>query len=121
VILSRDAILGAKDDRIRRVEVPELGGEVCVGSLTVAEADRIRSLGQGGTPASVVIAVLTVCDEAGARLFTDADIETLKALPASAVTTIANAALEHNGLVEASAASAEKNSAQTPSGDSATD
>lgn len=119
--LSRDAILGAVDNRIRRVDVPEFGGEVCVGSLTVAEADRIRTIGQDGTPASVIVAILTVCDEKGVRLFTDADIELLKGLPASAVTLIANAALEHNGLTAASSGESEKNSEPTPSDDSASD
>ncbi len=96
--LSRDQILKHVDTRIGKVDVPEMGGEVCVASLTVAEADQIRSLGEDGVPAGVKIAILCACDDKGARLFTADDTDALKALPASAIGTIATAALKHNGL-----------------------
>lgn len=96
--LSREAILGHKDDRIGRIDVAEMGGEVCVASLTVAEADRIRTLGDAKIPAVVGLVILGACDADGARLFTDKDADALAKLPASALGKIANAVLSHNGL-----------------------
>jgi hypothetical protein len=98
VMLSRDAILGFKDTRIGRIDVPELGGEVCIASLTAQEADQIRKLGEDGTPASVGVVILGACDETGARLFTDKDKPALAKLPASVMGRIGNAILKHNGL-----------------------
>lgn len=115
--LSREAILRHVDKRIGKVEVEEFGGEVCVASLTVAEADRIRTISDSDVPASVVITILGACGGDGVRLFTDADIDALKAMPASAISKIANAVLKHNGLVE----EPEKNeSGEAENGDSAT-
>ena len=81
-----------------RVTVEELGGEVCVASLTVAEADQIGKLAEGDLPAVAGIVILGACDEEGKRLFTQQDGKALSALPASALGKIAKAVLEHNGL-----------------------
>lgn len=97
-MLTRDAILGFKDDRIGRVEVPELGGEVCIASLTAAEADKIRTLGEDGVPMSVGVVILGACDKNGKRLFTMKDAARVGELPASAVGRIAQAILRHNKL-----------------------
>ena len=97
LMLSRDAILGFKDDRIGKVDIPELGGEVCIASFNVAEMDRIARL-DGSTPASVECVILGACDEDGKRLFTDKDREALKKLPARVVSDLAKAIFAHNGL-----------------------
>lgn len=96
--LSRKDILGHKDTRVGSIEVEEMGGTIHVASLTVAEADKIRSLGEGEVPAVVGLVVLGACDEGGARLFTDKDCAALGKLPASALGKVANAVLAHNGL-----------------------
>jgi len=96
-MLSRDAILGHKDDRIGKVEVPEMGGEVCVASLTVAEMDRLSKL-DGSNPASVEVVILGACDENGDRLFTEKDRLALAKLPASVIGLISKAVLDHNGM-----------------------
>lgn len=113
--LSRDAILGFKDDRIGRVDVPEMGGEVCLASLTAAEADKIRTLGEDSIPVSVGIVILGACDDTGKRLFTDKDKTALSGLPASCMGKIANAILVHNGL---SGDEAKNASSETESDDS---
>lgn len=118
-MLSREAILGHKDSRIGRVDVPEMGGEVCVANLTVAEADRIRTLGDTGVPAVVGLVILGACDDGGKRLFSDKDAKALGDLPASALGKIANAVLAHNGLAGDSADEAKNVSSETPSEDSA--
>jgi hypothetical protein len=96
--LDRETILAFKDDRIGKVEVSEMGGEVCIASLTVAEADKIKSLGEGDVPAVARLVILGACDEEGKRLFTDKDASALSKLPASALAKVANAILDHNGL-----------------------
>ncbi len=96
--LSRKEILGHVDTRIGRVDVPEMGGDVCLASLTVAEADKIRTLGENDIPAVVGLVILGACDETGKRLFTLDDKDALAKLPASALGKIANAVLAHNGL-----------------------
>lgn len=96
-MLSRDAILGFKDQNIGKVEVPELGGEVCIASLTVAEMDKLAKL-DGSHPASVEVTIMGACDEKGERLFKDTDRLALGKLPASVVAVISKAVLEHNGL-----------------------
>jgi len=119
--LSRDDFLKHVDKRIGRVDVPEMGGEVCVASLTVAEADQFRGLGEDGIPASLKIAILCVCDEAGTRLFTMADVDVLKAMPVTAIGAIATAALKHNGLHGSSGEKAKNASGAAESDDSASD
>ena len=96
--LSRAAILGHSDTRIGRVEIPDMGGEVCVASLTVAEADKIKTLGDDDVPAVARIVILGACDETGKRLFTDKDAAALGKLPADALGKVANAILAHNKL-----------------------
>lgn len=95
-MLDRKAILGFKDDRIEPIEVPELGGRVCIARLSAAEADKISKLPED-CPASVGIAILGLCDEAGERLFTEKDRDALGKLPATAMTKIANAILNLSG------------------------
>jgi hypothetical protein len=119
--LSREDFLKHVDKRIGRVDVPEMGGEVCVASLTVAEADQIRGLGEDGIPAGLKIAILCVCDESGKRLFTMDDVEALKAMPATAIGAIATAALKHNGLNGDSSEEAKNVSGAAESDDSASD
>lgn len=117
--LDRKAFLGFRDDRIGRVTVEEMGGEVCVASLTVAEADKIRTLGDDGVPSAVRLAILGACDDKGIRLFTEDDIPMLMALPASVLGTVASAILKHNGLARDSSDEAKNASSETENGDSA--
>ena len=102
-MLTREKILGHVDTRIGKVDVPEMGGEVSVASLTVAEADKVRTLGADGVPAVVRLVILGTCDADGKRLFTDNDAEALGGLPATALSKIANAVLSHNGLTSEAA------------------
>lgn len=97
-MLDRDAILAFKDKRIGKVEVDALGGEIGIATLTAAEADRIRLLGQDGLPISVGVVILGACDAEGNRLFKDEDAAKLAGLPAGEVGKIAKAILAHNGL-----------------------
>lgn len=114
--LSRDQLLGFNDDRIGRVDVPELGGEVCVATLTVAETDKISNLDPKAS-ANVELMILGACDEDGKRLFTEKDRDSLRKLPNDVVKTIAKAVMAHNGY---NAGEEAKNaSSETASDDSA--
>lgn len=113
-MLTREAILGHVDKRIERVQVEEMGGEVCVASLTVAEMDQITKLSET-LPTSVEVVIIGACDETGKRLFTVNDRAKLASLPATAMATIAKAVLEHNGLAARSAEEAKNGSSETAS------
>lgn len=95
-MLSRDKILGYRDDRIGRLDVPDLGGEVGLARLTVAEADRLAKLDSGAS-ANLELLILGVCDDEGKRLFSDKDRDALKKLPNDVVRMVAQAILTHNG------------------------
>ena len=113
--LNREAILGFKDNRISRVDVPELGGEVCIATLTVAEADKIRVLGENDVPAVVGLVILGACDENGKRLFSAKDEAALAKLPADALAKIANAVLKHNGMNSDDSGETKNGSSETAS------
>lgn len=77
------------------VAVPEWGGAVNVRMMTAAERDRFEVLLAEGkrTNFRALLAAFTACDDAGARLFTEADVPALAAQPASALERIAVVAL----------------------------
>lgn len=116
--ISRDAILAFEDTNIGRVTVKEFGGEVCVATLTAEEADQIRKLPED-VPSNVSLVILGACDEDGKRLFKKGDANALGKKPSKALTTIANAILDHNGLLAKSADEAKNGSSGTASDDSA--
>lgn len=77
--LSKAAILSASDARVEKFAVPEWGGDVFIRTLSGTERDafeesfledRKRSLRER-------FLVLTLCDEGGNRLFSDAEIADL--------------------------------------------
>lgn len=117
-MLTREAFLGHVDNRIGRVDVPELGGEVCLAGFTVAEADSFRKLDPESS-AVVALVVMGVCDEKGKRLFTEKDYDALAKLPAAALGRIASAVLEHNGLGKSAVDEAKNGSSETASDASA--
>lgn len=105
-LLTREAILGANDLTAEVVEVPEWGGAVRVRVLTAAERDQfeasVLSDGVSG-PARVGnirarLAALTLCDEAGAPLFTPDDLEALGAKSAAAMDRIFDVASRLNAF-----------------------
>lgn len=103
--LSREQILTASPAlRVERVQVPEWGGEVCVREMTAGERDRwdawqIDHTGPdrfNDLRARLLVTVL--CDDAGARLFSDTDIEHVSRMPASIITRIWSVAVDLAGL-----------------------
>jgi hypothetical protein len=105
--LSRDAILGAADMKTVTVAVPEWGGDVIVSTMSGSARDEweqslIQRKGNKTEPnlanirARLVAA--TAVDEAGKRLFTEADVNALGKKSAAALERICKAAQKLNGI-----------------------
>jgi hypothetical protein len=79
-MLTRDAILAAKDFDYKDVDVPEWGGSVRIRGLSAKERDGFEaSLAKSQDLSNIRsrLVVLAVIDEDGERVFTDADAEKL--------------------------------------------
>jgi hypothetical protein len=122
-ILTREQILEARDMRVEKVKVPEWGGEVFVRSLTAAERDDFEGsiVTRDGSKLDFSIANIraklvarTVCDEAGNRIFTDADILLLGEKSAEPVDRIYDVAQRLSGLSDKDMEELEKNSGTIP-------
>lgn len=110
-MLTRDTILGAHDFETRTVDVPEWGGEVMVRSLSGAARDRIESVFLGGETNGLkaLVVILTACEADGSLLFTDDDLEPLRAKSAVAIERVFDAAWELSGLAPDAVEDAEGN------------
>lgn len=95
--LSKKDLFAFKDPRIGVVDLPELGGSIHIAMLTVAEADRLRNLGDDSS-ANTEIVILGACDEGGTRMFTEADRVAVMKMPADIVRDMARAIMRHNGF-----------------------
>lgn len=98
-LLGRAAILAALDLPTRDVAVPEWGGAVRIQALTGAAREALGQAAQSGAgnfQARLLAASLV--DEAGQRLFTDADIEALGRKSAAALQRVFDACQQLNGL-----------------------
>lgn len=108
-LLSRDAILDAKDLSTRDVEVPEWGGTVRIKMLTAEERDKFEASTvtiKGGTQKMNVenlrarLIVLCVVNEAGERMFTNADVRMLGKKSSAALQRVFNACQELNAVTD---------------------
>jgi hypothetical protein len=109
-LLSRDAILAAASAMqlpFEFVEVPELGGRVKVLGMTGAQRDAWEAsciTGRGkkrdfnAKNIRARLAVRTLVNEQGTRLFNDGDADVLGQLPAAALNRIYEAAQRVNGI-----------------------
>lgn len=105
--LSRSQILAAADIAFEDVAVPEWGGTVRVRGLTGAERDAFEAsiVTQHGKQQRIDLqnmrarfVALSVCDEQGARVFGDRDVEALGAKSASALQRVFEVAQRLSGL-----------------------
>lgn len=123
MLLTREAILAADDLKREKVEVPEWGGHVYVRQLTAGERERWeeRNLARRGPDSQVnlenltsSLAALTMCDEAGGHLFTEADIPALNGKSAAALQRVWTAAIDLNRVGKQDVEELVKNSETTP-------
>ena len=107
--LTKDDILKAQDLKTEIVPVPEWGGEVTVKGMTGAERDKfegsiVQTRGKDQTlnmaNIRAKLASMTICDEQGKRLFTEADVQQLSAKSAQALQRIFAVAQRLSGIGE---------------------
>jgi len=105
--LSRKAILEADDLPSRKVAIPQWNGDVYVRTLSGTERDSFEQscITNRGKDKEMNLenirarlAVLTVCDEKGERLFQHKDIEALGKKSSKALDLIFDVAQRLNGL-----------------------
>ncbi len=127
MLLNRDTILANVTLKKELVEVPELGGSVYVRAMTGAESDVLTEMvlaheartGNNRLPhLKAIMAVLTVCDEHGGRLFDMADVDMLLTKEGTALSRLFEVARRLNGLNPEDEEALLKNSASNQSNDS---
>jgi len=106
-MLTKSAILDAKDLAVKNIPVPEWGGEVGVRILTGAERDDFDSAcanarrvgGRVDTRGlKIKLVSLGICDEKGERLFDEKDIKDLQRKSGKALDRVFTAVQKHNGM-----------------------
>jgi hypothetical protein len=127
-ILTREEVIGAKDIKIERVDVPEWGGSIFVKGMSGTERDHyeVEILSARGTDRQAnfenlraKLASLTVCDQEGHLLFTQDDIEALASKSSRALQRIFIVAQRLSGLSQADVAALAKELEEVPLDDSA--
>ena len=123
--LSKDAILEANDLKTEVVEVAEWGGSVNVRTMTGADRDAFEASlfvmqADGTRKPSVAnmrprLAALTIVDDAGNRMFAEADVEALARKSAAALEKVCVVAQRLNGIGWQAEDAAAKNSEAGPS------
>lgn len=123
-MLTRDQILAADDLKTEIVKIPEWGGEIRVRSMTAADRDEYeqsmvasRGPDENANMRNVRARLMAVCvvDDAGRRLFTEADVEALGAKGAKAVQRVFKVAARLNALTADDVDELAKNSDADPS------
>ena len=77
--LNKAKILAADDNKLDTVDVPEWGGEVCIKVLSGTDRDALEEAysEQKMKNFRSRFLVLTLCDDKGGRLFTEAEVDDL--------------------------------------------
>jgi hypothetical protein len=90
--------------RIVTIFVPEWGGDVCLREITAGQRDQWDAWqieNEGAARYANIRArllVLTICDEQGARLFGDKDIDIVSSMPAQTIDRLWDASCKLVGL-----------------------
>jgi hypothetical protein len=88
-VLSRDAIKQVNDAKLETIDVPEWGGSVCIKTLSGTERDAFEEgySEQKMRNFRARFLVLTLCDEAGERLYADNEADELGSKSLTACST----------------------------------
>lgn len=117
--LTKEQIIGFDDLKSEAVEVPEWGGTVFIRRMTGAERDAYEAdvFETKGTTVTMKrenfrakLVSRCLVDEAGERLFSDAEIATLSKKSAAALDKCFSAAQRINGMAAVEQEKIEKNS-----------
>jgi hypothetical protein len=113
--------LGKRPRRMEPVDIPELGGNLYVRSLTASERDqwefdtaRERAKGKAGNFRARLL-VLAACDQSGAPLFRPEDAEVIGAMEQSIVEAVVDRAWKLNRMTPRDLEEVGKNSQPVPS------
>lgn len=118
--LSKAKILSVKDVKVEAVPVPEWGGDVFIKSLSGTERDAFEDAYSSDKMKNfrARFLVLALCDEAGDRLFSDAEIDELGKKSAAVISRLFEKAWAFNAFRAEDVDSLGKDSATGQSGDS---
>jgi len=124
--LTKVQILSAQDIKKEKVNIPEWDGDIWVKSLTGRERDAFEKSimefsEEVGVKPKVIyenmrakLCVMTICDDSGALIFTEEDIEALGKKSAKPLSVIFDLAQKLSGLTEEDIKSLSKNSKSAP-------
>jgi len=112
-ILDRDAILALKPN-LCEFELPEWEGVVYLRQFTLAEQyelSKTLKLGKKDEPEDSLerLVLISLCDDTGARLLKDEDLEAVRALPFATLSRLGAAIFAHNGMGPETKEAATKN------------
>lgn len=100
--LSREEIIAAINTRASEttpVDVPEWGGDVLIRRLSAADAERSGMTGDQKTPELVArVIAMSLVDDAGERLFSEADVAELAKVDVAVAARVFAACVKANGL-----------------------
>lgn len=115
--LTREQILGADDLTREEVPVPEWGGTVFLRAMTGTERMRYEKLfdATAGMKALALLLAMTLCDEAGRALFSEADVEAVMGKNGALIMRLFEVARRLNRLSKQDIEELEKNSPASPS------
>ncbi|MDV2503080.1 MAG: hypothetical protein RX318_03925 [bacterium] len=125
--LSREDILKADDLITEKVEVPEWGGEVYVRTMTALERETFENVAtdeRGDVTFDgfmVRLVVKTTVNGTGEPLFTEDDVENLKAKSGMAIVRIFRVATRLNGMRRQDIEDMIENLSEAPPGGSSSD
>jgi hypothetical protein len=129
-ILTRDEIIAAVDLVAEEVEVPQWGGSVLVKPLTAKQRGQlISSIVEQRKTGNILrlediqirTCAMSIVDEAGKRLFSDADMRMLAGKSSAALQIVSDVAQRLSGLSDEQVEELQGNSEETPSEDSLSD
>lgn len=115
-ILDKAKLLGAGSAyKLGEIEIPELGGKVFLRVISSRERDQLESEISAGSKSGNLsnirakLVVRSLSDEAGKRIFSDADVELVGDMPAPLVGILFDACARHNGMTGGAVEDARKN------------
>jgi len=106
-VLNKDAIQQANDVEMKKVAVPEWGGDLYVRSMTGGDrtkfemavtSDNAKTAEKAKQQAKVRIIIMTACDEEGNLLFSESDVHWLSKKAAKPIERVFEAARILNGI-----------------------
>ena len=111
MLLTKEAILAAKDLRCVDVDVPEWGGSVRLRPMNGADRERLQGYAKNDLN-KFAVRLLSECvvSEDGQKVFTHEDIDSLLSKNGAVIDRLALKCMELNGLAADSVEKAEKNS-----------